>query len=284
MSKIAIITDSDASLPESICQKYGIHPVPISIHFGEKTYQTSIDIKDKELFEIIDRDKKIPTTSAPSPKDFMDAFQKAFDDGAETVICICVSSTISATYQAAVQAAEYLTDKDIEIIDSQTLTMVQGFMVMAAAEAAANGASKEEVIKIAKATGDRSFVYGALPTLKYLAMGGRVGKLAAGMADTLNIKPILTSQNGKLDLLEKVRTQRKAIKRIIDLSLKHLEGKKMERVAIIHVDAEEDAKKLLDTVCEAINCPEETYIVEFTPGLSVHAGKGLLGIVATMEE
>ncbi len=283
MAKTVIITDSDSSLPNEICEKYNITQVPISIHFGETTYQTSVDINDQQLFEIIDRERKIPTTSAPSPQDFITAFQKAFDNGAESIICICVSSEISATYQSALHATEAFEGKDIHIVDSRTLTLAQGFMVIAAAEAAASGLSNEEVIKTAFQTGENSFVYGALPTLKYLAMGGRVGKLAAGMADTLNIKPILTSQNGKLDLLEKVRTQKKAIQRVMNLVKTRLNGKKMARVAVIHVNAPEEAQKLLDAICEEVNCPAERFIAEFTPGLSVHAGAGLLGIVAEME-
>ncbi len=284
MTKTVIITDSDSSLPLEISNKLGIQQVPIAIHFNEKTMISGIDINDQQLFEIIDHEKKIPTTSAPSPQEFINAFQTAFDEGADTIICVCVSSEISATYQSALNAKEYFEDKDIEIIDSKTLTMAQGFMVLAAAEAASAGLPKDEIIRTIHAVGERSFIYGALPTLKYLAMGGRVGKLAAGMADTLNIKPILTVQNGKLDMLEKVRTQKKALKHIIDLSVKRLDGKKMERLAVIHVNAPLEAQKLLDELCERINCPTDAFIAEFTPGLSVHAGAGLIGIIVIMEE
>lgn len=284
MAKTVIITDSDSSLPEEICTNHNIIQVPISIHFGENTYQTGIDINDQQLFEIIDREKKIPTTSAPSPQDFINAFQKAFDQGAQTIVCFCVSSEISATYQSALNAAEEFEGKDIHIVDSRTLSLAQGFMVLTAAEAAAAGQAVPQIIESAQKTGENVFVYGALPTLKYLAMGGRVGKLAAGMADTLNIKPILTTQNGKLELLEKVRTQKKAIFRVMDLVEKRLNGRKMKRVAVIHVNAPQEAEKLLEDICERINCPANRFIAEFTAGLSVHAGAGLLGIVVETEE
>ncbi len=283
MTKTVIITDSDSSLPLAISNKLGIQQVPIAIHFQDKTLCSGIDINDQLLFEMIDREKKIPTTSAPSPQEFITAFQKAFDQGADNLICICVSSEISATYQSALHAKEHFSDKDVEIIDSKTLTMAQGFMVLAAAEAAAAGRSKAEILQTVQSVGERSFIYGALPTLKYLAMGGRVGKLAAGMADTLNIKPILTVQNGKLEMLEKVRTQKKALKHIIELTVKKLNGKKVERLAIIHVNAADEAQKLLDTLCQYVACPNDAFIAEFTAGLSVHAGAGLLGIVVIMD-
>ena len=279
MSKITIITDSDASLPADLAAQYGILLVPIIVQFGEETFRTGVDINDISLFERVDRENKLPTTSAPSPGAFVKAFQSAFDDGADAIVCICVSSEISATYAAAMTARETFADREITVIDSMTLSMGQGFIVLAAAEAAHNGASVEEIVKQATDVGPRIHVYAALSTLKYLAMSGRVGKLAAGVADTFNVKPILSVQNGKLELLEKVRTQKKAVARVLELVCQAVGEGSIERLALIHVNNPDGARALQQQLCERVTCPDSTIIAEFTAGLSVHAGAGVVGVV-----
>jgi DegV family protein with EDD domain len=279
MTNIAIITDTDSSLPPELAEKYSIIQVPITIHFGEETYTTGQDIDDEKLFSLIDQYNQLPTTSAPPPDGFVKAFQHAFDNGADEIICICVSSKISATYNAAVTAREQFLEKDITVLDSLNLCMAQGFMVLAAAEAAKNGANREEIVSIVEGIGSRVSVYAALPTLKYLAMGGRVGKLAAGFADTFNIKPILTSRDGKLELLEKVRTQKKAEQRLIELFKISVEGKTVEKMAMVHVNNKQGAGNLLQHIRSETPIPNDVLMAEFTAGLSVHAGSGVIGFV-----
>lgn len=278
MNPIAIITDSDASLPPALAEAYGIRQVPITIHFGDESYTTSVDIDDVLLFEKIDQLNKLPTTAAPSPGAFTAAYENAFAAGAQSIICICVSSKISATYSAAVTACEQFPGRDIRVVDSLNLSMGQGLIVLAAAEAVRNGASIDEAIAAALDTGSRVHVYAVLATLKYLALGGRVGKLAAGMADTLSIKPVLSVRDGKLDLLEKIRTRKKAVERMLELTRQSLGGKSVERLAIIHVNNPQGAEELRHLLRAALPCPEEIIIAEFTAGLSVHAGAGVVGL------
>lgn len=279
MSKVAIITDTDSSLSPQLAAQYGIQLVPITVHFEDTVYTTNVDINDTQLFERVDRAKRLPTTAAPPPGAFVAAYQAAFDAGAESIVCICVSSKISATYSAAVSACEAFPGRTITVIDSLTLTMCQGFMALAAAEAAQAGATHQQVAARAVEVGQRAQVFGMLATLRYLAMSGRVGKVAAGMADTLSIKPVLTVREGKLDMLEKVRTRRKAMERLVELIKGSLAGKKIERLALIHVCDPAGAEELRQQLCAALECPAEVVTVEFTPGLSVHAGAGLVGAV-----
>ena len=278
MPRIAIITDTDASLPRALAAKHHIRQVPIVIQFGDQSLLTDNDLNDAQLFARIDRDGKLPTTSAPSPGQFVTAFQAAFDEGADQVICFNVSSAISATYTAAVNARNLLPDRDITVIDTQSLSLGQGFMAIAAAEAAHAGASKEECIARAQDVGQRAHVFAALSTLKYLAMSGRVGAIAAGMAGLLNIKPILTIRDGKLEMLEKVRTQKKSWARVLELADGIIAGQAVEQLAIVHVAAPEAAREFEKMLRVTLNCPPEVLIAELTPGLSVHTGSGLVGL------
>lgn len=279
MLPIAIVTDTDSSLPPAIAAQYGIQQVPINIHFGEETFQAAVDIDDAEAFVRIDRDGKLPTTSAPTPGQFAEAYQAAFDAGAKSVLCFCVSAAISGTHNAAITALELLPDRDITVVDSRTLSLGQGYMAIAAAEAVQRGASKEEAIAAAESLRERTHVYAALATLKYLAMSGRVGHLAAGMANLLNIKPILTVRDGKLDMLEKVRTQHKAWDRVVELTVNSLGGRSIERMGIIHVNAVEKAREFEALLREHLACPTDVITAEFTPGLSIHSGTGIVGVV-----
>lgn len=280
MLPIAVITDTDSSLPAAVAAQYGIQQVPINIHFGQETFQAEVDINDAEAFVRIDRDGKLPTTSAPTPGQFAAAYQAAFDAGAASVLCFCVSAEISGTYNAALTARELLPDRDVTVVDSRTLSMGQGFMALAAVEAIRQGASREEAIAAAESLRERTHVYAALATLKYLAMSGRVGHLAAGMANLLNIKPVLSVKGGKLDMLEKVRTQRKAWGRVIELTVESLQGRPIERMAIIHVNAPEKARELEALLREHLACPADIITADFTPGLSIHSGTGIVGVVA----
>lgn len=277
--KIAIITDTNASLPFEIAAKYKIIQVPIHIQFGEKTYITGKDIDDAKLFQIIDAENVMPTTAAPSPNAFKEAFKHGFDDGADQIICICCSSEVSATYNSALMAKDMFPNRDISIVDSLQLCLAEGFQVLHAAKAAEKGVRKEEILDQIADLQTRIHVYGALPTLKYLAMGGRMGKLAAGFGNTLEIKPILTSQGGKLELLEKVRTWRRARERLIELAIASSDGKSILNLGLIHVNNEEGVAQLHAMLQEKIQLPESAITAEFTPGLSVHTGSGVIGFV-----
>ena len=284
MSSMAIITDTDSSLPAELAARYGIRQVPISVHFGQDTLRAAVDVDDATLFARVDREGKYPTTSAPPPGDFAQAYRAAFAAGADEILCICVSSALSAVGQAAKTAADLMPDRKITIVDSQAVAMVQGFMAIAAAEAAQAGAPAEEIVRRAVEVRDRSFIYGALATLKYLAMSGRVGHVAAGFANLMEVKPIVTLVDGKLQMLERVRSRKRSLARVIELATEALAGRSLERLAVQHVACPEEAVAFKEQLCATIPCPGEVIIAEFTPGLSVHTGAGLIGVAATAAE
>jgi DegV family protein with EDD domain len=280
MPKISIVTDTDASLPAKIAKKYKIRQVPISVHFGEDMYEDGINIDNAFLFERINKEGKLPSTSAPAPGKFAEVFKESFDeDDSDSLICFCISSAMSATAEAAnIAAKELLPDKKITVVDTRTLSMGQAFMAMAAADAVRDGADVAGAIKSAEELRSRTSLYGALATLKYLAMSGRVSQVAAGMAGMLNIKPILSVQNGKLELLEKVRTRKKAWVRMIELVQSDLKDTSAEKMAVLHVNAPEAAESFKELLKKEVACPNEILDAELLPGLSVHTGDGLVGV------
>lgn len=278
MPKIALITDTDSSLPEDLAARYHIQQVPITVQFGEESFLTGINIDDAALFERVDREHQLPSTAAPAPGQFLKAYEAAFAAGAESILCFTVSSAISATYNNAVNAQQLLPERDITVVDTKSLSLGQGFMVMAAAEAAQRGATTAECLAQAQATGRRIHLFTALATLKYLALSGRVGSLAAGMASLLSIKPLLTIQDGKLELLERIRTQKKAWGRVIELAAQAAGDQPLERLGIVHVAAPQAAREFEQQVRAALNCPSEIVVSDLTPGLSVHTGAGLVGV------
>ncbi|MGE5124299.1 MAG: DegV family protein, partial [Acidobacteriaceae bacterium] len=232
MHDIAIITDTDSSIPFELAAHHDIYQVPIAVHFGEQTYEAVYAINDADTFRWIDKEGKLPTTSAPAPGSFIMAFKRAFEAGAVKIFCLCVSSEVSATFNAALAARDSFPDREIYVIDSRTLSMGMGYMVLAAAEAVNRGASVQEIARIIEGTRKKTYLFAALSTLKYLAMGGRVSSLTANVASILNVKPILTIQDGKLELLERVRTQKKAWERVIELSARAVGNRRIDKMCI----------------------------------------------------
>ncbi len=279
MQEIAVITDTDSSIPFALAASYNLYQIPVTINFGEESYEAVYAINDADTFRRIDKEGKLPTTAAPSPGKFITAYKTAFDAGAEKIVCLCVSKEVSATYNAAVTARESFPDREILIIDTRTLSMAQGYLALAAAEAASQGASIKDITAIIDEIQPRINLFAALSTLKYLAMGGRVSNLAASMGNMLNVKPILTILDGKLDLLERVRTQKKAWERVIELAAIKTGDKQIEKMCVLHVNAPEMAQHFTAEIRSRMHCPVEIPLVEVTPGLSVHSGAGMVGTV-----
>jgi len=278
MPRLAFVTDTDCSLPQDLAARYHIQQVPITVQFGEESFLTGVDINDAGLFKRVDHENKLPSTAAPSPGQFLEAYKKSFAGGADTVVCFTVSSAVSATYNNAVTAQQMLPECQIVVTDTQSLSLGQGFIVLAAAEAAQRGALLEECLAQARDVAQRTHLFAALATLKYLAMSGRVGSIAAGMAGLLSINPILTIQNGQLELLERIRTQKKAWQRAIELTAQTAGSKPIERMGVVHVAAPQAAKQFEQQLRASLNCPADILMSDLTPGLSVHTGTGLVGV------
>ena len=237
---VRVVTDSTADLPADLARELGITVVPLTVHFGEETYYDGVDITSGQFFDRLRTAKVLPRTSQPSVGAFRDAYRGLAAE-ADGIVSVHISSKLSGTYNAALLAAEGVTEVPIRVVDSRTASLGLGIVAMEAARAAREGGDLEAVARVAESTRERVPIVFTLDTLEYLARGGRIGRASALMGTLLNIKPILTVEDGEIAPLERVRTRTKALDRLCDL----LFGREQVRLgAVAHAQCPQDAERL----------------------------------------
>ncbi|HEY2998549.1 MAG TPA: DegV family protein [Acidimicrobiales bacterium] len=209
---VRIVTDSSADLPADEVERLGLEVVPLSIRFGDEEYTDGVDLSVAQFYEKLASSADLPETAAPAPGAFEAAFRRQADAGADAVVCINLSSGLSATIQSAQNAAKAVADDlDVRVIDSRTITAGLGTQVRAAAEAAAGGAGADEVVALVEGMVGRTHVIGALDTLDNLKKGGRIGGAQALLGSLLSIKPLLDISSGEVEEAGRARTRRRAL-------------------------------------------------------------------------
>ncbi|MGB9521132.1 MAG: DegV family protein [Anaerolineales bacterium] len=276
MSKITIVTDSTANLPAEWVRQYGIEVIPLKIHWGDENYRDGIDLTPAEFYAKLAHSKTWPTTSQPSVQDFLDVFQRVAEH-ADGIIVPLISSGISGTVASAQMAAREFTRVPVEIIDTHITSMGQILIILAIARAIEQGQSLQEVKHLGEVIAHKLRVYFAVDTLEYLHRGGRINGASRYLGTALNIKPILYfNEEGKIDALERVRTKRKALQRIIELAEQQANGKPAH-VGIVHANAPQLAQEFQADVQQRLRCIE-VFTVELSPVIGVHVGPGTIGI------
>jgi DegV family protein with EDD domain len=213
---VQVITDSTSDLPAAMRQELGIEVVPLNISFGSTNYRDGIDLSPDQFYSMLQESAELPKTSQPPVTSFEAAFRSALDQNRD-VVCITISSELSGTFNAARLAAEAVDTERIVVIDSRAATMQLGWVAVAAARLAKEGASLDAVAAEARDAIGRVSLFAVLRTLDYVYKGGRIGKAAQLVGSALAIKPIITLVNGVVVPLERVRTWKKAVARITDL-------------------------------------------------------------------
>lgn len=281
MGRIAFVTDSTAGVPTDQVKKYNVEVVPLQVVFGTETFRDGIDLTQEEFFERLKNAKTLPTTSQPTVGDFEGTYRKLLDDpDVESIISVHVSSGLSGTYSAATTAAERLgegSSKKVSVVDSQTVYMGEGLMVINGARAAEKGQGHDEIVSMIEAMKSRVQLLVLVDTLEYLQRGGRIGGAAAFLGGLLNVKPILQVRGGRVEPLERVRTRRKAMERLVELGAEHTKGKPCQ-ICVGHAQAAEDAATLTRMCREKMNIVEE-FSSDLGPVISTHTGPGVLGFV-----
>ncbi|MGE5508894.1 MAG: DegV family protein [Chitinophagales bacterium] len=280
---VKIVTDSTADLPESLVRKYGVTVVPLNVHFGDEVYQDGVDIWASEFYYKLQNGSSLPKTSQPSPGDFLKVYLELTDDGSE-VASLHLSKQFSGTWQSAQMAEEMLEGKGrVAVIDSASASMGLGLIVLDAARRAAGGASLEEVAAAAQRASERLSLYFVVDTLEWLQKNGRIGRAAAFLGSVLNLKPVLTVENGIVAPVDKVRGKGKAVARMFELTRQRV-GERPSRLSVLHADRPEEAAELAEQARREFNCVEAPIISEVGPIVGTHVGPGTLGLIGLPEE
>jgi DegV family protein with EDD domain len=275
---IKIVTDSTADIPRELLERYDIRLVPINIQFGTETYREGIDIDRPTFFRKLDEYPTIPTSSQPSPGQFVEVFRPLVEDG-HSIISLHVTSKHSGTYQSALLAKSMLPEAEIEVFDTLSISIGTGYQALAAARAAEEGKSMAEIIEMLEGIRGRMSLYLTPSTLKYLQKSGRVGKLAGALASLLNVKPVIKVEDGVLEAFQNVRTRSKAIDYMIELTAEAVGTTEPVKIGLPHAEVPDEAEELRKRLESTFNV-DEMHVVPLACSLTVHGGPGIMGIIA----
>ncbi len=275
MKRIAIVTDSAASVPPELAKEVELEIVPVGIQIDNQFHREGLDITPEEFYAQLEKKENI-TTSQPSPGDFLEIYNRLVDKAKE-IISIHITSRQSGTVQVAELLKEHI-PIPITVVDSESASMGQGFAALAAARAALRGKSREEILEIIERVKRKTTVFVAVPTLKYLARSGKVSRVQAMVASLLTIKPILGVRDGLVQAVDKKRSYGQALQRMIALVEERFPTEKLT-IAVLHSNAPEKAEEFKQKVEERLRCAQ-VFIAEMGASLAVHGGQGMLGIAA----
>lgn len=271
---VRVVTDSASDLPASLIDQHDIRVVPLTVRFGTTEYIDGEELTADRFWQLLESGKDLPETAPPPPYRFEREIKEARNDGAEGVVIVTMSSAVSATFQAAALSAERLGSSiPVKVVDSRTLSMAQGFSVLAAARLAAEGGSVEEVAAEALMASTHTGILAAVETLEFLRRGGRIGGVGALVANLLDVKPILGLEDGVVTAAGRARTRRAAL----DVIAEQVLGlPSLVELAVVHGRAD-DVDTLVEAVSPRID-PDRIVIADMGPVIATHAGPGVLGV------
>jgi fatty acid kinase fatty acid binding subunit len=276
---VRIVTDSSCDLTASEADELGIEVVPLSIRFGDDEYTDRVDLSVEDFYAKMAGSPALPETAAPSPGAFEAAFRRQGEAGADAVVCVNLSAGLSATMQAAENAAQAVagdtvaSDLDVRVLDSRSITAGLGTMVKLAAQAARDGADADEVVALVADLTGRTHVLGTLDTLENLKKGGRIGAAQSMLGSMLSIKPMLDLSGGVVEPAGRIRTRRKALEWVRDQVLE-LPG--VEQLTLIHSMAP-DVDQLLDLLAARYD-RDSIAVTTIGPVVGTHGGPRMIGV------
>jgi DegV family protein with EDD domain len=273
MPGVHIVTDSACDLTDQLVKEHGVIVVPLTIRFGQEELEDRRQLTPAEFWERCRGKGALPETAAPSPGSFQEAFQQAADEGAEAVLCLTISSKVSATYSSAVTATDTFTAVPVRIVDTFSLTMGQGLLVIAAAEAAAAGASLDQLVAATEDRIPRTRIYGVIGGLEFLQRGGRIGGARALVGSLLNIKPVIQLKDGEVAEESKQRTRARAL---AYLTAKVAADAPLERIAVADGACDDFADVM--TSLGGIASEHPLVPVDLGPVVGTHAGPNTVGV------
>ncbi len=282
MPKIAVLTDSCASIPEALLKELNIRMVAYYIHRGQEVLRDLVTIQRDEFVRFLETAKILPTTASPGPGDYLQAYESlAKEQGADQILSIHMTSSASGAYQAAKvaqsMAQEQMPEVRIEVIDTRLSAMCHGWVAIEAARAALAGVNLEAILERIKKMIPISQMILTADTLKYLYMGGRIGLAKSLLGTLLNIKPLIGMKDGVIVPLGQARSRSRAYQMMVDWIANTVGPLGKIKIAYTHVGAREEVEKIKALVEERLACVE-SLIAELSPALAVHSGPGTAGL------
>ena len=275
MTTVHVVTDSSCDLPAEVVEALGITIVPLSIRFGMEEIVDRVELSTDEFWRRCQSSDELPETAAPSPGAFEQAYRDAAAAGAPGVVAILLSGDLSATIEAARAGARAVQDTiPVEVIDSRTVTLGLGTLVVMAAEAARDGASLESVAEMVTEAVPRTRVHGALDTLENLRKGGRIGAAGSLLGSLLSIKPLIEVRDGVVEPAGKQRTRSKALGHLVEMVRTNADD--IERLAVLHA-ACDDVDVLVQQLEPLVDA--DILVGQVGPVVGTHAGLGTIGVV-----
>lgn len=274
MPSIRVVTDSACDLPDGLLSELGVGMVALRVRFGEEELVDREELSTKEFWVRNRSGGALPETSAPSPGAFHRTFERMAAEGADGVVCVNLSSRLSATIEAARQAAtDAAGDLPVRVVDSRSVTMGEGLVVVEAAERAAAGADLEQVVTAAERAATGLKVFGVVDTLENMRRGGRIGAAAALLGSMLAIKPVIEVRGGVVEVESKQRTRAKSLRY---LAAKVHDAGPLRRLAVFGADAP-DLDVLLDLIAD-VNPAHPRLLGDIGPVIGTHSGPGTVGV------
>jgi DegV family protein with EDD domain len=281
MGRIAVVTDSVACVPPELVERYDIHIVPFHVIWDGQVYRDGVDLTPAEFYRLFGQNKAYPSTSQPSLADFFRVYAR-LSETHEGIVSIHIPAELTGTVSVAEAAAREAASVPVVVLDSGLATIAEGFVVLAAAQAAEAGGSLEEVVAAAKSMIPRVHFYATLDDLKHLHRGGRIGEAATLLGSKLRINPILNLGNGRVRVVNVVRTRSTAVEKMMELMWNEV-GDRLLHASVFHGDALSEAERIAKEIQSRFNCVE-FYITEFTPVMGAHTGPGVIGLAFYAEE
>jgi len=277
MPRIAVVTDSTAYLPLELVAQYGIRVMPLRLVCGDETFWDGMTMDLPTFYARLSRSRDIPTTSQPPSGVFADLFAEMAHN-ADGIVGVFISTKLSGTVYSALAAQKLLPGLPIavEVVDSRSTSMGLGFVVLAAARAAAEGKSLAQVAAAAQRLVPRVNALFVVETLEYLHRGGRIGGASCLLGTALCINPLLHLTEGSIDVLERVCTKRRAVQRVLEVMAERAEDAPVH-AAVIHANAPEEATRLQQQIRERFHCIE-LHLTEFSSVIGTHVGPGTVGV------
>jgi DegV family protein with EDD domain len=275
MAKIAVVTDSAACIPEALKQELDIHEVAFELMWDGVIYRNGVGFTPTEFYRRFRQAHTYPTTSQP-PLGALATLYTRLSQAYDGIVSIHVSADMTGTVHTARLAVEQVNRAPIRVLDSRTATIAEGFVVLAAARAAAMGATLEQVVDVAEQVIRKVDFFATLKTLEHVHRGGRLGEAAVLLGSQLKITPILNLKNGRVSIVGLTRSWEHALKQMVELTVERARGARVHASAF-HADALKDAEWLRDQLCARVQCVE-FYITEFTPVMGAHTGPDVVGL------